>query len=221
MDFVYGRIEVNSSQNPEHGGEAESIRGLGPLVFHDNFLITAPRWLRNWFLSGYACICWSKTLRRILTVLARTHASNINLGLWLVMVICLFVTSALANPDATAIMSFQQGQPGGPNQPPARLPRMTICTTFGLVYALFLCLSEAFGEVVTAAMGMTSVIWVMMRNSPEVQPEYCWMMFAVWLLLFLKYMASEAQRVERPKWYIFGTLVFAWICMCITPAVRS
>tara|TARA_R110002003_G_scaffold214_31_gene16287 strand:- start:11546 stop:11704 length:159 start_codon:yes stop_codon:yes gene_type:complete len=52
---------------------------------------------------------------------------------------------------------------------------LTISTLVGLLFALYIALAGAVGDIVTIMMGMTSVITLMMRNSPEVKPKYSWM----------------------------------------------
>ncbi|KAF2186598.1 hypothetical protein K469DRAFT_141969 [Zopfia rhizophila CBS 207.26] len=70
-------------------------------------------------------------------------------------------------------------------------------------------------------MGITSVLWVMMRNDSAVKPELTWMVFGAWSVLFLTYLLVQCHRVAYHKPYILIVIVFAGICMCIIALVQK
>lgn len=94
-------------------------------------------------------------------------------GMVTLLLLHLLVLPVMANPDRTAIIPFV-------SSPTLQQPHLrqilpwTIGPLCGLLHASFAHLDGFLGEMLAISMGVSSVVWVMMRNSLEVQPKYSW-----------------------------------------------
>ncbi|CAI6333157.1 unnamed protein product [Periconia digitata] len=70
-------------------------------------------------------------------------------------------------------------------------------------------------NLVGPLMGVTSVLWLMMRNDSAVDPKSAWMMFGAWLFFLVTYVMVQCRRIRNHQLYIFLTIAVSCICMCI------
>jgi hypothetical protein len=108
-----------------------------------------------------------------------------------------------------------------PEEPNADLPRFAAGALTGLVFLITGYLMGAARSFLGPLMGITSVLWFMMRNDPAVKPEISWIVFGAWSMLTLAYLAIQCTRVLLHKLYILLTLTFAAVCLCVLALVQK
>ncbi|PSN70735.1 hypothetical protein BS50DRAFT_570244 [Corynespora cassiicola Philippines] len=86
----------------------------------------------------------------------------------------------------------------------------------GPLMAAGCCVGNIFHKWLAPMMGITSVVWVIMRGDPSVKPEYAWLMFSYWLALYVAYMIVQNHRVGKGRPYVFATITAGSICLCIS-----
>ena len=97
-------------------------------------------------------------------------------------VFALFLLLAIINPvyampDNSVVGPYVPQFLPGEHFPQLRfqLPRIGIGAITGILLLLGGKLSGAIGAILPSFMGITSVLWVMMRCDPVVKPEWAWM----------------------------------------------
>ncbi|KAH7089602.1 hypothetical protein FB567DRAFT_590411 [Paraphoma chrysanthemicola] len=95
----------------------------------------------------------------------------------------------------------------------------------GWIFALLLLIG---GNVVTFSstlvgplMGITSLLWLMLRNDPAISPKASWMVFGAWSLLTLAYFMVQCHRVSNHRIYVLLTIAMASVCACLIALVQK
>lgn len=63
-------------------------------------------------------------------------------------------------------------------------------------------------------MGISSMLWLMMRNDSAIDPRLAWMMFGAWLFFGSTYFLLQCHRVSNHRLYIFLSIAFTCVCLC-------
>ncbi|KAJ4989018.1 hypothetical protein SVAN01_05456 [Stagonosporopsis vannaccii] len=77
------------------------------------------------------------------------------------------------------------------------------------------------GTLVGPSMGVSSVLWLVMRNDAAVKPKWSWTVFSLWSLLVLVYFTIQCRRVINQSLYILVTIATASLCMCMVALVQQ
>lgn len=92
--------------------------------------------------------------------------------LLLLMLCCLALPAVAAPEESVVVLGVQSAV----NRPAPHQPsRMSIGTIIGMLCILGTYAISAFTGFVGLLMGVSSVVWVMLRNAPEVPPKIAWM----------------------------------------------
>ncbi|KAH7411721.1 hypothetical protein DE146DRAFT_771336 [Phaeosphaeria sp. MPI-PUGE-AT-0046c] len=71
----------------------------------------------------------------------------------------------------------------------------------------------ASGALVGPLMGITGVLWLIMRNDAAIDPKLSWMVFGLWSLAILTYFMLQCHRVGNHRLYILVTVSIASTCV--------
>ncbi|KAF2471159.1 uncharacterized protein BDR25DRAFT_342508 [Lindgomyces ingoldianus] len=102
-----------------------------------------------------------------------------------------------------------------------QIPPISIEYFGNMFCAIGLCMVLIARGLLGPLVGITSVLWVMMRNDPAIKPKLSWMMFGVWLVLFLSYVFVQCHRVLNRQLYMLLSTSMAGICMCIIALIQK
>ncbi|KAF2250696.1 hypothetical protein BU26DRAFT_268784 [Trematosphaeria pertusa] len=104
---------------------------------------------------------------------------------------------------------------------PNHIPTVAAGTCTGI---LFLCvgyLTGAARSLLGPLMGITSVLWFIMRNDAAIKPGLSWMIFGAWSIVTLTYLSLQCLRVTYHKVYMLMVTGFAGICLCVVALVQK
>ncbi|KAL5386636.1 hypothetical protein DPSP01_004000 [Paraphaeosphaeria sporulosa] len=93
-----------------------------------------------------------------------------------------------------------------------------------LTSMLFLCGGHLMGTargLIGPLMGITSVLYFMMRNDAAVEPIIAWGVLGAWSVFTLMYLNFQCRRVTYDKIYMLMSLVFAGLCLCVVALVQQ
>ncbi|KAH6642348.1 hypothetical protein C7974DRAFT_99812 [Boeremia exigua] len=80
----------------------------------------------------------------------------------------------------------------------------------------------AFTEtLIGPSMGISSVLWLVMRNDVAIEPKWSWMVLGLWSLLMLLYFTMQCRRVANHSLYILLTIATASLSMCMVALVQQ
>ncbi|KAF2121195.1 hypothetical protein BDV96DRAFT_205793 [Lophiotrema nucula] len=99
---------------------------------------------------------------------------------------------------------------------PIRQHRSTITAFVLLAYAVLLT-RKALGP----SMGISSILWVMMRNDPAISPKLSWMVFGTWSFLMLTYLFVQCHRVFNHQLYMLLTMATASVGLCVIALIQK
>ncbi|UPX18577.1 uncharacterized protein EKO05_0008871 [Ascochyta rabiei] len=77
------------------------------------------------------------------------------------------------------------------------------------------------GSLIGPSMGITSVLWLVMRNDAAVEAKLSWMVFGAWGLLMLLYLVIQRYPLLSHSLYILLTIAMASLCMCMVALVQQ
>ncbi|KAH6868048.1 hypothetical protein BKA58DRAFT_440510 [Alternaria rosae] len=138
----------------------------------------------------------------------RIHAGRLNRLLFAVMFLMLVMpASALDEPQALS-----------PSAAAAAAgyyyhPRYPIGFFISLLFFIGQSFASFSSTLVGPAMGITSVLWLMLRNDSAISPRASWMVFGIWSWLTAMYFLVQCQRVSNHRLYILVTIAIASTCM--------
>ncbi|KAL5420297.1 hypothetical protein PMIN06_003085 [Paraphaeosphaeria minitans] len=93
-----------------------------------------------------------------------------------------------------------------------------------LTSMLFLRLGHLMGaarSLVGPLMGISSVLYFMMRNDAAVGPVIAWGILGAWSVFILMYLNLQCRRVTYDKIYVLMSLVSAGLCLCVVALVQK
>ncbi|KAF2443746.1 hypothetical protein P171DRAFT_522244 [Karstenula rhodostoma CBS 690.94] len=102
-----------------------------------------------------------------------------------------------------------------------QVPMIAIGT---LTSMLFLCggyLMGAARSLVGPLMGVSSVLYFMMRNDAAVEPVLAWGVLGAWSVFTLMYLNLQCRRVTYDKIYMLMSLAFAGLSLCVVALVQK
>ncbi|KAF2826156.1 hypothetical protein CC86DRAFT_406450 [Ophiobolus disseminans] len=97
-----------------------------------------------------------------------------------------------------------------------RLP-VNLAGTYMLVIAGLVTTAQ---DLLGPLMGVSSVLWFIMRNDAAIEPSIAWVIFGMWAVVTLMYLSHQTRRVVLDKLYILLSLAFSGICLCIVALVQ-
>ncbi|KAJ8113650.1 hypothetical protein OPT61_g4254 [Boeremia exigua] len=77
------------------------------------------------------------------------------------------------------------------------------------------------GMLLGPSTGVSSVLWLVMRNDAAIEPNWSWMVFGAWSLLMLLYFTVQCRRVANHSLYILLTIAVASFCMGMVALVQQ
>lgn len=107
----------------------------------------------------------------VLPILKNSFKLQTPMFIAILLLYCIVPVQAV--PDANALVPFvslRTEQFQYPNEG----PRIALGATIGMLYILANHIVGKFGGLLALSMGVTSVVWVVAKNSPEVQPKFTW-----------------------------------------------
>ncbi|KAF1961258.1 hypothetical protein CC80DRAFT_488579 [Byssothecium circinans] len=69
-------------------------------------------------------------------------------------------------------------------------------------------------------MGITSILWLMMRNDSAIDPRVSWMVFGAWSFFASIYIMMQCRRVYNHRLYIFLSIALASACMSAVALIQ-
>ncbi|KAF2855326.1 hypothetical protein T440DRAFT_464600 [Plenodomus tracheiphilus IPT5] len=106
---------------------------------------------------------------------------------------------------------------------PSQQGRFRLMTGITLRVLLMIgqCLFIFSGSIMGPLMGITSVLWLIMRNDTAIDPKLSWIVFGGWSFLTLAYLMLQCHRVFNHSLYILLTVAVAGLCMCLVAIVQK
>ncbi|KAH7392947.1 hypothetical protein BKA66DRAFT_316727 [Pyrenochaeta sp. MPI-SDFR-AT-0127] len=145
----------------------------------------------------------------------RGYQNRARLQMW---VIFAFTLSALAAPALALDEPYALSHDQVSHHYRRRVP-IGICLTFLVLIGHY---AVAFsGTLVGPSMGITSVLWLMMRNDAAITPKASWMVLGAWSFLTLTYFMIQCHRVSNHRLYILLTVAITSFCMCLVAVVQK
>ncbi|KAH7073839.1 hypothetical protein BKA63DRAFT_514884 [Paraphoma chrysanthemicola] len=94
--------------------------------------------------------------------------------------------------------------------------------TFGAISIVTADLLRSKSRTVLAPlMGISSVLWFMMRNDSAIPPKLSWIVFSIWSVVTLVYFSYQSRRLAHDKLFILLALTFSGICLCVLAIVQK
>ncbi|KAF2471160.1 uncharacterized protein BDR25DRAFT_342509 [Lindgomyces ingoldianus] len=122
---------------------------------------------------------------------------------------------------STLVVPVAAVDPSGPaGQISLPIPRVAIGACIGIVLIAGGRASGAARSLLGPAMGVGSILFVMLRNDPAVKPEAAWVVFGAWSAATLAYLAMQCSRLVHANWYILVASVVTGICMVIIASAQ-
>lgn len=87
-----------------------------------------------------------------------------------------------------------------------------------LVFIITVAVATSFRRLwpyLSPAMTFSSIMFVILRNDPEVRPEIAWMMFGVWASATTSYMWTRKKRMSSGNFYCYFVMTFLTTGMCM------